>query len=324
MGHLRIITWHVHGTYLRALAHLPHELVVPVRDDGTPGYGRFRPGSLRPANVVEVPAADLAAVRADVVVHQSHRNWLVDRHEVLSDEQRRLPSIVVEHDPPRDSPFDTRHPVDDQRALVVHVTAFNRLMWDNGDVPTTVIDHGVPEPRVAWTGELPRGLVVINGLPDRGRRLGLDVVERLRRAAPVDVVGMGSEAIGGLGEVPMLELAALMSRYRVYVSPIRWTSLSMATCEAMSIGMPVVGLATTELVTVVREGWSGHLTTDVDELVRRVRDLIEDPVAAARLGAGAAATARRRFAMSRFVAEWDAVLQRAVGDRRPATAAMLR
>jgi hypothetical protein len=288
-----------------------------------PGYAPFEPVSLRPPNVTEVPAGDLHHVDADVVVHQSHRNWQVDRHDVLSVAQRRLPAIVIEHDPPRASPHDCRHPVEDRRALVVHVTDFNRLMWDNGEVPTAVIDHGVPDPTVRWTGQLARAIVVVNGLAARGRRLGLDVVERLRREIPLDVVGIDSEAVGGLGEVPMLELADVMARYRVYCSPIRWTSLSMATCEAMSIGMPVVGLATTELVTVVRDGWSGYLETDVDRLAARLAQVIDDPVQAARLGAGAATTARRRFRMDRFVRDWQEVLGRVTAGAA-ATAGGLR
>src|SRR5690606_4698544 len=102
----------------------------------------------------------------------------------------------------RGSPTDTKHPFDDPDGLLVHVTAFNDLMWDSGSTPTRVIEHGVIVPDdVRYTGEIERGLVVVNGLPKRGRRLGADVFEAVRKKVPLDLVGLGSEAVGGLGEV---------------------------------------------------------------------------------------------------------------------------
>src|SRR5581483_11484118 len=113
-----------------------------------------------------------------------------------------LPQIYLEHDPPRASPLDTPHVVDDPNVLLVHVTHFNRLMWNSGRTPTTVVPHGVAVPPGArYHGSLPRGIVVINHLARRGRRLGADVYEQLRRDVPLDLIGMGApESAGGLGE----------------------------------------------------------------------------------------------------------------------------
>jgi len=44
------------------------------------------------------------------------------------------------------------------------------------------------------------------------------------------------------------------AEYRFFFNPVRYTSLPLAVCEAMTIGMPIVGLATTELVSVIRNG----------------------------------------------------------------------
>ena len=332
---LRILTWHVHGNYLWALAHIGHQLLLPVREGPAgsgvegrpPGYIGRTPSFPWPGNVVEVPAERVADSEVDVVLHQSRQNWEVDRHEILSPAQRAGPTAYVEHDPPRETPTGTVHPVDDPAALIVHVTHFNRLMWDCGDVPTTVVPHGVPAPPpgVRWTGEIERGLVVVNGLDVRGRRVGADIVARLRREVPLDIVGMGSDApgVGGLGEVPPPELAAFASRYRVFVHPIRYTSLGLAVCEALMLGMPVVGLATTELPTVLEHGRSGLLTADVDELAGMVRLLLDDHDLAARIGGAGQDVARRRFSIARFRADWDRVLQGLVARRHapvPATA----
>jgi Glycosyl transferases group 1 len=307
---LRVLTWHVHGSYLWYLAHLPHDLFLPTRPGGADGYAG-RAGTFDwPDNVIPVPAASVADLDVDVVVFQSARHWLEDRHEILSAAQQRGPRIYVEHDPPRASPTDTVHPVDDPDVLVVHVTNFNRLMWDNGPVPTTVIEHGVALPGdIRWTGELERGLVVVNHLGRRGRRLGADIFEAVRREIPLDLVGMGSEELGGLGEIKPPGLPAFAARYRFLFNPIRWTSLGLAVCEAMMAGLPVVGLATTEMVTAVENGVSGYVDTDVDRLVSRMRCLLKHPASAQRLSEGARRAAQRRFSIDRFVADWDAALR---------------
>jgi hypothetical protein len=217
---------------------------------------------------------------------------------------------VVEHDPPRQSPTDTRHPVDDPGALIVHVTAFNRLMWDNGATPTAVIEHGVAVPDHArYRGGLARGLTVVNDLAARGRRLGADVFLAARRRVPLDLVGMGSKDLDGLGEIPPPDLADFMADYRFYFHPVRYTSLGLSLCEAMAVGVPVVGLATTELPTVVDDGVNGVIDTDPDRLVDAMRALLDDPALARRLGEAGRETARQRFGIDRFVRDWDRLLR---------------
>ena len=309
---LRVLTWHVHGSYLQYLAHAPHDFLLPVIAERTPPYhGRGRPDW--PANVVEVPAEDVPGLPVDCVVFQSHRTWTDDQWRLLSGEQRAGPRVFVEHDPPRDSPTDTRHPVDDAGVLLVHVTPFNDLMWDGGRTPTRVIDHGVPVPeRPRWTGELDRGLVVVNNLGSRGRRLGLDVWERVRREVPLDLVGMGSEELGGLGEVPHADLPAFSARYRFLFNPIRYTSLGLAVLEAMAVGLPVVALATTEYATAIENGVSGYVDTRVDSLVSHMRALLAAPEEARRLGEGAHRRVHARFGIERFARDWDEALRHSV------------
>src|SRR5947207_2650856 len=203
MRRLRIFTWHVHGSYLYYLSHLAHDIYVPVQPGRPVGYSGLPAGGFPwPDNLHEVPADAVRRLPFDCVLFQSRSQWDTDQHALLSEEQRRLPRIYLEHDPPREHPTDTRHPVDDPDGLLVHCTHFNDLMWDSGRTPTRVIEHGVIVPQsLHHTGELARGLVVVNGLHWRGRRLGADLFERVRQEVPLDLVGMQSEEMGGLGEV---------------------------------------------------------------------------------------------------------------------------
>ena len=307
MRRLRILTWHIHGSYLYYLAHAPHDFYVPVKPERPEGYVGLPPGGFAwPENAREVAAAEVASLEFDCVLSQTRKNYFEDRREVLSEEQLRLPHIHLEHDPPRDHPTDTRHPVDDPTVLLVHVTPFNELMWDSGRTPTRVIEHGVTVPDdVRYDGGLDRGLALVNNLPLRGRRVGADVFERVRRAVPVDLVGLGSEEAGGLGEVRHDRLPEFQVRYRFLFNPIRYTSLGLAVCEAMMLGMPVVGLATTEMATAVENGVSGYVDTDVRRLIERMRELLADPAHARRLGEGARSRAFERFSIERFVRDWN-------------------
>jgi Glycosyl transferases group 1 len=309
---MRILTWHVHGNYLYNLTQVPHDFLVLADAARSPGYAG-RAGTLPWGdNVIEVPVRDLPATRFDCVLYQSRAHWDA-RESLLTAAQLRLPRILLEHDPPQEHPTSTRHFVDERDTLVVHVTPFNRLMWDMGDTPATVIEHGVKLPAPArYTGELARGIAVANNLGRRGRRLGLDVYRDVSESVPIDLVGMGAKDVGGLGEIDNARLAAFTARYRFFFNPIRWTSLGLAVVEAMMVGLPIVGLATTEMVTVVKNGESGYLDTRVDRLVDAMRGLLDDPAEARRLGDNARRYAEERFHIDRFVRDWMRVLDTVV------------
>jgi glycosyltransferase involved in cell wall biosynthesis len=167
---------------------------------------------------------------------------------------------------------------------------------------------------VRYTGELERGIVVVNGMARRGRRLGADVFERVRRDVPLDLIGMLSEEAGGLGEVKHGGLHAFEARYRFFFNPIRYTSLGLAVCEAMMIGMPIIGLATTEMPTVVENGVSGYVDTNVEALIERMKQLLRDPAEARRLGEGARRHALERFDIGRFARDWDSIFAEVAGQ----------
>jgi glycosyltransferase involved in cell wall biosynthesis len=270
----------------------------------------------------DIAIDDLPGADIDCILFQSQSQYLLDQYELLTPAQRALPKIYLEHDPPQDHPTDTCHPVDDPEMLLVHVTHFNRLMWNSRRTPTRVIEHGVLVPSgLIYTGEIEKGLVVVNHLHRRGRRLGADLFDYVRARVPLDLAGMDSAAAGGLGDIGHAELPALMCRYRLVFHPIRYTSLGLALCEAMSLGVPPVALATTEAPTVIVQDVSGYLDTDVDVLIRGMRHLLDNPEDARRLGAGAKRAAQARFGIDRFTQEWDRTLIEFVASRSRRTAA---
>jgi len=305
-----VLTWHVHGNYLWYLTQAPHEFFVPVKPGRPHPYGG-RAGSFPwPDNLHEIAASDVPRLEFDCVLFQSSRNYTTDQFELLSPAEQRLPRIYLEHDPPLGHPFAERHIVDDPSVLVVHVTAWNALMWDSGQSQVRVIEHGVVMPEeIRCTGELARGICAINHLRSRGRRMGADVFLAARSEVPIDLVGMDAESLGGVGEIEPPALATFQSRYRFAFSPIRQTSMGLAIIEAMMIGLPVLGLATCELASVIQSGESGFVDTSLPRVIDVAHTLVSDRCEARRLGDGARRVARERYDIRRFTRDWDAVLR---------------
>ena len=102
--------------------------------------------------------------------------------------------------------------------------------------------------------------VVVNEPVRRWRVAGTDLLLDMARHVPVDVYGMGMDALreralaDGVARSPRgctrtcrrRELHQRLGRHRAYFHPYRWTSLGLALLEAMTCGLPVLALSTTE------------------------------------------------------------------------------
>lgn len=301
---MNILLWHVHGSWTTAFVQGKHRYLVPVnaaRDEW--GRGRARtfdwPETVEEVDVTRLPPIDIAVVQ---------------RPAELPLVPPGVPVVYVEHNAPRGDVPDTRHPMADRDDLVIaHVTHFNDLFWDCGGTRTTVVEHGIVEPRTRWTGDLERLAVVTNEPVRRGRVTGTDLYPRFTVAAPLDVYGMG---VAGLAldrviahdDPPQHRMHAEVARRRAYLHLCRWTSLGLSLIEAMQMGMPVIALATTEAVAAVPPD-AGVLSTRVGTLVDAAHWLIEQPGDARALGARGRQVALARFGLDRFLADWDRLLE---------------
>lgn len=307
---LKIFTWHIHGSYLFYLSKGNFDLYIPTKPIASEGY--YGRGETFPfgENVIEVPVEKVKHLDFDCILFQSENNYLADQYEILSSEQRKLPKVYLEHDPPLDRVPYTKHVVNDPNVVIVHVTAFNKMMWDNNHSPAIVIDHGiwmreVPE----YSGEKERGIVVINNLEKRGRRLGYDIFLEVQQHIPLDLYGMGNGSLGK-GEILHPELPAAISQYRFFFNPIRYTSLGLAILESMFVGTPVVALATTELPTTLVNGKSGFLSNDTQKLIATMKTLLADKDLARQVGREGQKVAEERFNISRFTKDWEDLFKR--------------
>jgi hypothetical protein len=313
---MRILLWHVHGSWTTAFVQGGHDYLVPVLPDRGPfGLGRARTWDW-PASVVEVSQQRLADEPPDVVIIQRPEEFDLVRQWTRRTPGRDLPAIYLEHNAPEPHPVASRHPLADQRdILLVHVTHFNRLYWDSGTAPTRVIEHGVVDPGHLYTGELEAAAVVVNEPIRRGRMVGTDLLPAFTAVGPVEVFGMSDGPLPGvrqIGDVRQEDMHRELARRRLYLHPVRWTSLGLSLVEAMHLGLPVVAVAGTEVPQAVPPS-AGVVSTDVRELADAMRRFLADPEAAAMAGKAARTHALERFGLGRFLADWDRTIEEVAG-----------
>ncbi|HET6812837.1 MAG TPA: glycosyltransferase [Actinomycetota bacterium] len=313
---MRVLLWHVHGSWTTAFVQGRHEYLIPVTADrGPDGLGRARTWSW-PASAVEITREEAADAEVDMVVLQRPHEleglaaqWLGGRRP-----GREVAAVYLEHNAPQGRINELRHLAADRPELVVvHVTHFNDLFWDCGSTPTRVIEHGIVDPGDRYSGEVPAAAMVVNEPARRGRVTGTDLLERIGAAVPVDLFGMQTQHLAGapgvrsVADLAQDRLHAEMARRRLYLHPVRWTSLGLSLLEAMHLGMPVVALATTEVVEAVPPE-AGVVSTRVEVLADAARRLVADPEQARLMGKAARAAATARYGLDRFLADWDALL----------------
>lgn len=305
---MRILVWHVHGSWLNSFVQGGHDYLLPVlAERGPDGLGRARTWDW-PSSVHELTPEQLRQSELDLVVLQRpHELDHLVRAWTGRSPGRDLPAIYLEHNTPP-HPATSPHPAAGRPGVrLVHVTHFNRLAWDSGGSESEVIEHGVVDPGYLYTGELASAVAVINDPVSRGRLTGTDILATLRGVAPVHLFGMRSEPLGGQ-DVAQCELHPRMARRRVYLHPNRWTSLGLSLIEAMHLGMPVVAVGATEAFEAVPAA-AGVVSNRVDVLERALRHLIADPEAAREKGKAARQVALERYGLKRFLDDWDRLLE---------------
>lgn len=309
-----ILAWHVHGSWMQSLVAGRHRYLVPVNAakdaDGRGLLGRDWPRA-REVDVDRLRDEDI-----DLMVLQRPdelelaERWTGRRPGI------DVPAVFVEHNAPRPFAVDSVHPLAERRDIpVVHVTDFNRLMWDTGVAPTLVIDHGIADPGPRYTGEIAAAATMINEPLRRWRTVGADLLPVLGAGTPIDVWGIGTAALAeknwpgvrAQGDVPGPRLWPDVGRRRVFLHTARWTSLGLSLLEAMFLGMPVVAVAST-MAPLVVPAEAGVVSADVKQLAAALEQFVSDLPAAAAAGKAARDFAMAHFSLDRFLADWDRLI----------------
>jgi hypothetical protein len=312
-----LLVWHVHGSWMESFVAGRHRYVVPVNEHQD-AYGRGLCGRNWP-RAQEIPWGRLRDEGIDMVVLQRPREielatrWLGRRPGI------DIPAVYVEHNTPRPFAVDSVHPLAGRDDIpLIHVTDFNRLMWSNGAAPTRVVNHGIADPGNLYTGEIAAAAAMINEPCRRWRTVGADLLDQLSAHVPIDLWGIDSEAMSGVGhvrgkgDVPAPRLLRQVARRRVYLHTARWTSLGLSLIEAMYLGMPIVAVAST-MAPLVVPAEAGVVSADIATLAYALEGFVTDLSAASAAGKAARDFAMAHFSLERFLADWDDVIDGVCG-----------
>jgi len=315
---MKVLIWHVHGSWTTAFVQGAHDYLLPLVDDrGPDGRGRAQTWDW-PTQAREIPFEALRDSVFDVVVLQRpHELELLQRWTGLR-AGIDVPAVYVEHNAPTGTAPSSKHPMAECTHIpVVHVTAFNALMWDCGDAVSTVIEHGVLDPGPLYTGQRPSLAAVVNEPVRRWRVAGTDLLLHISGQVDVEVYGMGMAELvrhapqlnGWVHEnLPQATMHTELAQHRAYLHTYRWTSLGLALIEAMTIGQPVLALSTTEAPEAVPAA-AGVVSNDLQLLVQTARRWMHNPEEARERGSAARQHALRRYGLRRFLDDWDATLK---------------
>lgn len=302
---MRIMIWYMHGGWMNSFLRGEHEYVMPAT-----------PVSLKD------PVRDDASLREehiDVVVLQRIEEIELTERLLGRRPGRDIPAVFLEHNTPKGQPVNERHPLADQREIpIVHVSHFNRLMWDCGEAPTSVVEHGIVDMGAQYTGESPSLGVVVNEPVRRWRVTGTDLLPQFSQVARLDcfgidtdklpaALGLGPERLQVVGDLPTERMHSELAMRRAYLHPLRWTSLGLSLLEAMTLGMPVIALASTEAPRAV-PSYAGAISSNPDELCQVAARFMADPDEARERGRLARIFALEHFGLNRFLNDWTTLL----------------
>ncbi|MVN20338.1 glycosyltransferase [Mucilaginibacter arboris] len=300
----KIFTWPFNQQYLFELAQGDFDIYIPEGQNSS-----FQQQFSSQKNVIETNEAAIKDLSLDCILFQDEYSYKTAQYEVLSDQQRQLPKIYLEHHPPKQHPTNAKHLVEDQDVQLVHVNHYNALMWDNNQLQVTVIENGVTTNTVNFTGEKASGVVVLEEFPADGRVTGRDIFMQVKEALLLEVVQIGKE------DVTYQNLPEKLSQYRFLFCPDRYASPGFAVYLAMMTGMPVVGLATTDLPALISSEVSGFADSDLNYLICKMKVLLDNQQLAIQMGLEARKTALQRFNQNRFLKDWKQMLENTIASK---------
>ncbi|MCW5632883.1 MAG: glycosyltransferase [Rubrivivax sp.] len=112
----------------------------------------------------------------------------------------------------------------------------------------------------------------------------------LLRAAGIDTLAVGDDKA----------LAGRMAEAWVFVAPVATTRFPLLLAQAMASRLPCVALASPFNAALLKDGESGFLCRDAEQMLARTRELVESAPLRERLGRAARQEAARRFDESLF------------------------
>ena len=148
-------------------------------------------------------------------------------------------------------------------------------------------------------------LSVANDFINRDYCLNYKGWKRVTEGLPVRVVG----DTPGLSEAAK-DVSELVTEYQtssVFFNSSTISPVPTSLIEAMSCGCAVVSTATCMIPEIIENGVNGFISNDEEELQSYIRQLLDDPSLAAKMGHAARQTVIEKFSEESFINNWNEI-----------------
>jgi glycosyltransferase involved in cell wall biosynthesis len=223
-------------------------------------------------------------------------------------QQLRLPVVSLEHTLPIPNwPEQQTETFRQMRGdLNVFISEYSAKQWDVSQ-DYNVIKHSV-DSKLFDPGEWERKnqvLSVANDFINRDYCLNYQGWKRVTEGLPVRVVG----DTPGLSEAAK-DVSELVKEYQtssVFFNSSTISPVPTSLLEAMSCGCAVVSTATCMIPEVIENGVNGFISNDEEELKGYIKQLLDDPSLAAKMGHAARKTIVEKFSEESFINNWNEI-----------------
>src|SRR5574337_717576 len=173
-----------------------------------------------------------------------------------------------------------------------------------------------PDEWSGWIGDEARVTTVVQNFAGRDPFTNYGFWQAATAGLPIEPLGVGSDAIGGPGTLPLDALTDRLRHARAYLYPgTQPASYPLAFIEALMLGIPVISIGRAHMSMspfgpdlVEAADLAGFTTDDPAEAARMLRVMLEDHDVARRFGEMGRETAIALFGRATIEEKWRAYL----------------
>ncbi|MHC4478550.1 MAG: glycosyltransferase [Planctomycetota bacterium] len=314
----RLLVFNCHEPWVYQLTALEYELDIIIGLKGCYPKGwdeqmRPVPGRARLLSLSEAQRSQTAYYC--IITHNTT--------DLLDIRDRPEPRLLVLHstlegrvleEGSKASPEQMKEMVHDYLKLVGgHAVAVSTLKGKSWGLGENSLSPSVdPADYLVHSGEIAAGLRICNFIASRKQILLWDFHERAFGGVPVRLVGHNPDMPGVAAAESWDHLKQILRVHRFYIhtaDPRFEDGYNLATIEAMSAGLPVVG--NRHPSSVVKHGISGFLSDERDELRKYAKMLLDDQRLAQLMGQKARETVMEQFSVAKFKSNLERAIQTA-------------
>ena len=310
---LNILTFCTHERYEQQLCKTGHNFyAIGHGKKWDTDYGKI------PENYSEIDSVPPPHVDIDLVLCQTACERLAISQRIKQD--LNVPVILHTHVLP-DIRSDTSLQVQqfqqasswvDQRSFI---SKFNRDAWGCDESNAKYIEHGIDCDFWMEPEEVERDnvcLSVVNDWPNRDWCCGWELWKNTTQNLPVRIFGKSP----GLSE-PADSIEHLRKIYhssKIFYNTSLHSPVPTVLMEAMACGCAVVSTATCMIPDIIKNGINGLISNDEKELRGYIKELLDDPSLAAKMGQAARQTILEKYNLTQFVENWNNLFYSTIRD----------